>query len=110
MIKITTKISFEEFKALEEKDFGKALTKQEIENTRKFFNRIDRDNNGIDANEMASHLYTISRMNDDSSTNTASDITFGEWNDSRMILKNETVSERYNSIYNQLYGVLKPGE
>ena len=106
-------ISFEEFKVLEEKDSGKALTPEEVEMTREFFNKIDKDNNGIDANEMASHLYAMSRMHDKSeqgAPNTVADITFGEWLDSQKILTNEKVLTRYNNIYNQLYGVLKPKE
>ncbi len=106
-------ISFIEFKALEEKDSGEALTTEEEDMTREFFNRIDKDNNGIDANEMASHLYAVSRMNDSSeqgAPNTVADITFGEWLDSQQILTNEKVATRYDNIYNQLYGVLKPKE
>lgn len=106
-------ISFDEFKALEEKDLGSALSTDEVEATRAFFNRIDKDNDGIEAHEMASHLYAVSRMNDKSeqgAPNTVADITIGEWLDSQQILTNKNVSTRYDNIYNQLYGVLKPKE
>ena len=104
-------ISFEEFKALEELDSVNVLSPEETEATRIFFNRIDKDNDGIEAHEMASHLYAMSRMHDKSeegAPNSANDITFGEWLDSQQILNNENVSTRYNSIYNMLYEEIKP--
>lgn len=103
-------IEFNEFKALEEKDSGRTLSENEVAKTQEFFNKIDKDKNGkLDANEMASHLYAVSRMHDTGQgPNTVSDITFQEWIDSQQILDDSQVEERYRNIYNQLYGVLKP--
>lgn len=103
-------IDFNEFKALEEKDSGSTLSEEEKALTQEFFNKIDKDKNGkLDANEMASHLYAVSRMHDTGQgPNTVSDITFQEWIDSQQILDDSQVEERYRNIYNQLYGVLKP--
>ena len=103
-------IDFSEFKALEEKDLGRTLSENEVAKTQEFFNKIDKDKNGkLDANEMASHLYAVSRMHDTGQgPNTVSDITFQEWIDSQQILDDSQVEERYRNIYNQLYGVLKP--
>lgn len=102
-------ITLEEFFALEEKDFGSSLTEEMKKEAEKLFKKIDKNNNGIDANEMASHLYAVSRMHDrGGGPNTVSDITFGEWHDSQHILTNEKVSTRYDNIYKQLYDVLTP--
>ena len=105
-------IDFNEFKALEEKDLGSTLNEEEKALTQEIFNKIDKDKNGkLDANEMASHLYAVSRMHDTGQgPNTVSDITFQEWVDSQQILEDKDVADRYNVLYNQLYGVLKPQE
>ena len=103
-------IDFNEFKALEEKDLGSTLSDNEVAQTQEFFNKIDNDKNGkLDADEMASHLYAVSRMHDiGQGSNTVSDITFQEWIDSQQILDDSQVEERYHNIYNQLYSALKP--
>lgn len=103
------KISFTEFKTFEEKNGGMTLYADETAELQKCFDKMDRNNDHfIDANEMASHLYAVSRMHDKGGgPNTVSDITFGEWHDSQKFTSNSDVSARYDVISSQLYGVLE---
>ena len=104
------KVSLKEYKTFTEKEVGAQLDTEQEKMAEKLFNKIDHNSdNYITANEMASHLYAVSRMDDvDGGPNTVSDITFAEWHDSNKILEREDVSGRYDAIYKQLYNVLEP--
>lgn len=104
------KVSLKEYKTFTEKEVGAQLDTEQEKMAENLFNKIDHNSdNYITANEMASHLYAISRMHDtNNGPNTVSDITFAEWHDSGKILEREDVGGRYDAIYNQLYDVLGP--
>lgn len=104
------KVSLKEYKTFTEKEVGAQLDTEQEKMAEKLFNKIDHNSdNYITANEMASHLYAVSRMDDaDGGPNTVSDITFAEWHDSNKILEGGDVSVRYDAIYKQLHNVLKP--
>ena len=100
-------ISFEEFKALEEKDNGAALTPEDSAAAQEYFNRLDKNKDGsLDKNEMASHLYAASRLYDGSG-NSVEDITFKEWYGAQLLGQDQYIDRNYNYASDQLYGALK---
>ena len=111
-------ISFAEFIALEAKDAGRILTPDEIAETGNYFRMMNKDNPNetdinkifIDAKEMASHRYAMSRLYDFDSFankkgNTENDITFAEWYGAQSQHKN--VRQQLSGIADSLYKELK---
>ena len=104
-------VSFEEFLAKEQKDAGRTLTDGEKIATREYFNIIDKNHsNGIDAKEMASHLYAVSRLYDFDSdgtkkSNTENDILFEEWYGAQS--NNVGVRQRMQGLSDSFYSAIK---
>lgn len=103
------KVSFDEFIAFAQQESTTQLSEVEIELSRNVFNLIDKDNNqSIDVNEMASHLYAISRLHDeDGKPSTTEDLTLAEWNDAQQIGINEDYTNLYTNLSDQLYNSIK---
>jgi hypothetical protein len=99
-------VDFDEFKNFEEKDSGQTLADEEIDATKQYFNRLDKNNDGkLDANEMATHLFATSRLFDCSS-NTVEDITYKEWFGSQMLGEDSNIDNNYNYASDMLYKYL----
>lgn len=105
-------VDFNEFKALEEHDSGQTLTQEEIDATKVVFDRIDKNGNGkIDATEMASHLYAVSRITDEGREGNSAEITFKEWAFSQTeVGSNDNYTVRYNGRYDEFYNAVKQRE
>ena len=77
-------IDVNELIAIEEKELGRALTKDEKDLvTSLALNRIAvldiNENNKIDESEVAAYLWAMSRINDSNGESTGADITYSEW-------------------------------
>lgn len=101
------KISFDEFCALEAKDSGVSeLGADEKAASQKYFNMMDKNNdNKLDANEMASHLFAVSRLYDGETNqpkNSADDIRFMEWYGAQDPNLNGRLSQASDMLYEKL--------
>ncbi len=108
------KISFDEFCALEAKDSGiTVLGAEEKAISQEYFNMMDKSGDGnLDANEMASHLFAVSRLydgEDGQPKNSADDIRFMEWYGAQTLdLSNKSngLTETFLGWRNALYDEL----
>lgn len=101
------KISFKEFCALEAKDSGVSeLGADEKAASQKYFNMMDKSGDGnLDANEMASHLFAVSRLydgEDGQPKNSADDIRYMEWYGAQNPELSEYLSKASDILYEKL--------